>query len=326
MKELSESAEKLENRKKMEDAYDKLKWQKLARAFFAYLGGDVLFSFVDARGEIIQQDTINYLRKNDAIRKLEIKEFTNEQEEMKIEIERIMLDNTSLKRDYIMLLEEKNFYGLNEFKAIIVNQNKKLENIDKTTIETKESIEQLNRNLNELPESIVSKIIEQINPSIRKDQVISQDVEKSDDLLIKLGNQLVENVSTMIKNNELENAKTILESLINSKGFESLNDELKVDLLSIGLEVLIKLDEKNNVEKKLNDLMKVPISSNRKTNVYFFYASVYRDEKLFDLALDEAKKIKMSKDKIQLKKAQYILGSGNFDAVIEIISGETTND
>jgi len=140
-----------------------------------------------------------------------------------------------------------------------------------------------------------------------------------DEVIIKMGEQLITKINELIENNELESAESILSGVTSASNFNNLNDDLRVGILSTKGSIFIKLFDKPKAKEIYEELGKISCNNKRKWNYFFKYGIIMANKELVDQALGELETLGLSTEEIMIKKSSYFLSRGEVDEVIQIL-------
>jgi hypothetical protein len=242
--------------------------------------------------------------------------------------------------DFFNLLKEEikkdgELHILISIKDLKENFNDLVENYaSKTLLNTETIIEKLEA-FKTFQERVEKFIVNPELKGISKDYLEGNDIRvgtvepiTDEEVIIKMGEQIITKVNELIEKNELEAALKILEGLISASDFNNINAELRINILATKGAVFIRSLDKENAGKIFEELQKFNISNKRKWNYIFKYGTICSSDQLITEALEELKKLGVSKDELTIKKTSYYLARGKTDDIIALLEegGVEEND
>lgn len=303
---ISKFEKELERREITNAGFKRKVMENYARAFMNLFQIEgFLFGLVDARRDQALEDTVQMLVEQIGELGLEKLTFSTDLNEAKRELNELIKD-----RDAV----------LTKLEPFIKNLNNELEEQKKSLNYIEKKVSSLGKIEKDIKEILkVFQDPRELSTSQSTDYVATTEPETdtAGELLVKLGDMLINNVSSMIKMGELNSALKIIDGAIETANFEVLGTEQKLDLLSIRGDILVKKGKKKEAKKILDRLLAYNGQTKRMVDFLHFYSSVYQDKKLLDLALNFYKELGCKTEEVELKTQYYLLVSGKFDAVIQ---------
>ena len=331
---LSESYKRLQAKKNSEVESNKKAREKLFRALLNILPGlgglsDACMALVDAKREQVVEDSIKMLEVNYGVIKIQELELITEVEEIQENLLNMANDITVLKGEFTQLLEAKEYYQSIEIKKLIISNIE----IGKQTLSNTETI--INKIDNqELAIKKMTDLIEKVfdKPelaAIRKEIIEGKEIGidaiepiTDDEVIIKMGEQVISKVNELIEKNEFNAALSILDGLVSSSNFNDLNEDLRIGVLATKGLVYIKLFDREKARGIFDDLEKFKTNNKRKWNYAFKFGIIINDEFIVNKALVELEKLGLSEDELTVKKSSYLLALGKTNEIISLLADD----
>lgn len=323
MEELSESYKRLQNRHQSEVEASKKARENMLRALLGIIGlgsiTDACMSKVDAKRDQIIEDSIKLLEDNIGALKVKELEIIAETETIRIEMISIVKDVNKLKSVFNQLLDSKDYYQSSELKQLIITNIEINQKTFNNTTEIKAEVTEV--------KTLLQNFIEKqdrigIDKELNQRRNLSVDTVEpitDEEVIIKMGEQIITRVNELIDKNELESALSILDGLINSTDFNKLNEDLRIGILVTKGSVFIKLLDVDKAKEIFNELGKVKTNNRHKWNYIFKFGTITSDEQIVNKALDELNKLGLSDDEIKIKQSSYFLAIGKTDDIISLL-------
>lgn len=224
---------------------------------------------------------------------------------------------------------------IDRFKVLLINNGGQeiLALFSINTFENTEIIKYDVRELKEVVKQMQETLLNQGNQSTKtlvdNDFNIAnsdQDLIKDDEIIFKLGEELISKVDDLIENNELDSVLEILNGLINMKNFKTLDAKMRCGILSSKGRVFIKRFDKNEASLIKDQLEMINIDTKSKWNFIFRYAVFTQNESLVNDSLDKLQELGIEQEEIAVKKTSYYIAVGNYEMVKSILEEENQNE
>lgn len=332
MDELSESFKNLQRRKDSEKERNKKAREKIYRALIGIIPGanslvDISLSLVDANREQMIDDAIELLERKIGKQQIKILETISDINTLKLKLEEICVDIDKIKEEYLTVFKTANYYGSDEIKSVIITlvqySEKTLVNSEIIKNEQKKQSEQLDD---------IQKMMRSLNSKLGEDttslEVIRSNINEQydDEVLVKIGEQVIPRVNELIEQNEFNLAHSILDGIISTKGFNELPDELRIGILATKGNIYIKQLDKQNAKPIYHQLNNIVLENKRKWNFIFSYGTLLGSEDLVEEALEKLKRLGLSDKEIKIKKSTFLLASGKAEDIIKLLGGSNGNN
>jgi|SRR3989304_7701702 len=332
--ELSKSYQRLQIRKEGEREACKKAREKLVRAMlniFPPFGilADACMAMTDAQKEQLIEDAIKFLELQFGEMKIKELELIDEVESIQNQLSSMVSEIENLKKLFLEILISKEYYSSFELKEIIIRHYEISRETFDNTITIINKVDAHSTELKDV-KAMVASLTEMIakQGSIGTSKTFTEgsdmgintvDPLLDDEVIIKMGEQLITKINELIENNELESAESILSGVTSASNFNNLNDDLRVGILSTKGSIFIKLFDKPKAKEIYEELGKISCNNKRKWNYFFKYGIIMANKELVDQALGELETLGLSTEEIMIKKSSYFLSRGEVDEVIQIL-------
>ncbi|MBL1214732.1 MAG: hypothetical protein HND52_15355 [Ignavibacteriae bacterium] len=258
--------------------------------------GDMIFALKDARADQMVEDSFNFFEER--LTEISISQLKSEKEIIN-KIEELGDKKDSLIKDYILFLRQREFINENKFDQIfniILSSKAKIDKVDKTTEEIKESTQEIKKILSE---------------RIENSEVFNGLIEKQ-----------LKHFTNRINDFYLEESLQEINDIQSLSGYSKINKDIILSIKSLEGTIYIKKYRFEKAEEIVKILLHENIYNERICNFLVNYATIKKDEKLKDNILNEFRKLEVKHEKILLKEANFYFISKNYRKAQTILAYE----
>jgi hypothetical protein len=288
------------------------KFHKKYHDQFGELNNNFLASEQNFQSFLKQINTTNPLFEPDDILDLSLNEKVVVPKEIVIEFQDILLGEICKDTDLNILFTIKNS-GRSIISKIDNDTEKILTAITSKTNESNEKTLDLIKKLFQQMEDRGSITINKISDQT---SLIQETIPINDEIIVKMGEEILVKIDSLVNQNEFEPASKIIEGIIATINFEKMGEEFRNNLFATSGIIYVKSGDRNNAELILEQLNKINFSNKRRWNYVFQYATLVQDRLLANKALDELVKFGLTNEERIVKQSTLDLVIGDLDAII----------
>lgn len=299
MNKISKLEKELERREISEAGLKRKVKENYSRAFMNLLpNGSKLekfvFGLVDARRAQAIDDTLNMLVEELGDLRMSKLKLSTDFDLAKAELDSLINDKNAFEDKYISMLDEVGYLNT-EIKSELDEQKRIALDTNKEVKDSASRMRQMEKKLDAFLDTHRWRPDAKLPGS--SDFVLTSEAKtlSKEDLLVKLGDELINNVSSMIEEGELNAAYKIIEGIVEAENFETLDVQQKIDLISMKGDILVKKGEKKNAKEVCDKLLEYGEHTKRKVDLLHYYSSVFHDKQLFNLAISVYQEMGLSK-------------------------------
>ncbi len=328
---LSKYEEKLEKRINHNRGVTHKTGENLIRAFAGIAPPfkvivDMVFSLVDAERDQAIEDFMDCVQDRFIENGIDIYKLGKNQNDIQENLEKQVKDQNlnieELQREITEIYRDAKYLNTDEKERLLNISMQIKSTIDVVKGDTAEIKELLYAEFNSIHETSKNandnlEIIDVLGEL--KQLIKNQQIESNDELIIKFGDVLIENVELMIDRGEINNAYDIMKTLVNLKNFENLDNNIKVNLLAIYGRILFDLEKVKELKIIVNQLLSIDTMSKRKCFLIYIYSVERKNKRLFNYALNGYREIGVKDPEIEVLSQYFYFTMGKTDKIIKAL-------
>lgn len=261
---------------------------------------DIVFSLADAERSQAIEDFTNWAQERLIKHGIDIHKLGKNQNNIRKNFEKQIIEQNieieKLQYEIAKIYHNAKYFSEEERKKILElldENNKILKSVDKKTDNISDR---------------VTTIMRMLGDGISSEQIF-----------IDLAYDLLDEIEKKIELGELNHSFDKISSIINHKQFDNINDNLKVDFLSIYGKVLFDLVKKDDLKKIIVALLKTSVITKRKCGIIFSYSVAENKKDLFDIAIAGYRILGNEESEIEVLSQYFNFAIGKADKVIRAL-------